>query len=439
MTAGVMPRATANPGGTRAGGDFHENYAAEYDFVVVGSGAGGSIAAAVLAESGARVAIVEEGGHFSRRDFNMQEAWAYPNLYQERTGTARPTIWSDHHPARSVGRRAARRSTGRRVVPHVPDSVLALWARRHGVQALDAAALAPHFAAVEQRLSIGPGVDDDVNRNNRKLWDGATKLGWQPELIRRSVKGCARLGYCGMGCPLDAKQSALITYVPDAMAAGADLYTDCRARLIETDGRRARAVVIDPLDRALDRPTGRRVVLHAKRGVVLAGGAINTPALLLRSHVGNGSSQVGRRTFLHPTVPLVAFYAEPIEAFYGPPQSVACHHFRDRGEQIGYFFETAPIHPMLASADGVPRTSAPGTASPWNASPTRRRPSPCSSTGITTTRAAASVWATMAGSRSRIRSATPTAKPPSTPSPTWRACSWRRAPSRSGPCTTSRS
>jgi choline dehydrogenase-like flavoprotein len=91
------------------------------------------------------------------------------------------------------------------------------------------------------------------------------------------------------------------------------------------------------------------MVLHARRGVVLAAGAINSPALLLRSRVTNGSGQVGRRTFLHPTVPLVAFYADPIEAFYGAPQSVACHHFADRGDRVGYFFETAPVHPMLAA------------------------------------------------------------------------------------------
>jgi long-chain-alcohol oxidase len=41
------------------------------DYVVVGSGAGGSVAAAVLAESGAQVAVLEEGGHYTRRDFNM--------------------------------------------------------------------------------------------------------------------------------------------------------------------------------------------------------------------------------------------------------------------------------------------------------------------------------------------------------------------------------
>ena len=42
---------------------------------------------------------------------------------------------------------------------------------------LDAATLAPHFAAVEARLSIGPGDEDDVNRNNRKLL-GRRRASW---------------------------------------------------------------------------------------------------------------------------------------------------------------------------------------------------------------------------------------------------------------------
>ncbi|MES1158148.1 MAG: GMC oxidoreductase, partial [Haliangium ochraceum] len=185
--------------------------------------------------------------------------------------------------------------------------------------------------------------------NNRKLLEGARKLGWQVDLIRRSVKGCARLGYCGMGCPLDAKQSALVTYIPDALAAGADVFTNVRASLVETDRGRARGVVGQVLDPEPDRPVGRRFVIHARMGVVLAAGALNTPALLLRTHVGNGSGQLGRRTFLHPTVPLLAMYDEPIEGFYGAPQSVSCHQFADRGGRIGYFLEVPPTHPMLSA------------------------------------------------------------------------------------------
>jgi len=322
------------------------NLAVECDFVVVGSGAGGSIAAAVLAEAGAHVMIVEEGGHHTRREFNMQEAWAYDTLYQDHGNRATEDLSITILQGRTVGGGTTVNWTSSF---RTPEKTLALWASRHGLTGLDAATLAPHFAAVEARLSIADGNPDDVNANNRKLLEGGRKLGWNPELIRRSVKGCARLGACGLGCPIDAKQSALVTYVPDALAAGATLFTNARAKLIETDRGRAKGVVCEVLEPTTDRATGRRFVVYARRGVVLAGGAINTPALLLRSKIVNASDAVGRRTFLHPTVPLLAFYDEPIEGFYGPPQSVACHHFADRGERVGYFLETAPLHPMLAA------------------------------------------------------------------------------------------
>jgi len=322
------------------------NLAVECDYVVVGSGAGGSIAAAVLADAGAHVMMVEEGGHHTRREFNMQEAWAYDTLYQDHGNRATEDLSITILQGRTVGGGTTVNWTSSF---RTPEKTLALWASRHGLTGLDAATLEPHFAAVEARLSIKDGNPDDVNANNRKLLEGGRKLGWNPELIRRSVKGCARLGACGLGCPIDAKQSALVTYVPDALEAGATLFTNARAKLVETDRGRAKGVVCDVLDPTTDRSLGRRFVVYARRGVVLAGGAINTPALLLRSKIVNASDAVGRRTFLHPTVPLLAFYDEPIEGFYGPPQSVACHHFADRGERVGYFLETAPLHPMLAA------------------------------------------------------------------------------------------
>jgi choline dehydrogenase-like flavoprotein len=70
---------------------------------------------------------------------------------------------------------------------------------------------------------------------------------------------------------------------------------------------------------------------------------------VLRSKYGNKSGMVGKRTFLHPTVPAVAFFDAPIEGFYGAPQSVTVPHFTDRGARVGYFLETAPVHPMLGA------------------------------------------------------------------------------------------
>jgi choline dehydrogenase-like flavoprotein len=342
VTAAAAPRA---PGKVFVGAAMPELSAIEVDFVVVGSGAGGGVAASVLAASGAKVAILEEGGHYTRNDFNMQEAWAYPALYQEHGNRTTEDLSIMILQGRSVGGGTTVNWTSSF---RTPERTLALWAERHGVRGIDAATLAPHVAAVEARLDIGAGTPDDVNANNRKLWEGADKLGWKPELIRRSVKGCARLGYCGMGCPLDAKRSSRTTYVADALAAGADLYADCRVRLLQVDRGRARSVAAEVLDRDADRPRAR-LVAHARKGIVLAAGAINTPALMLRSKYGNGSGRVGKRTFLHPTVPMVAFFDQPIEGFYGPPQSVTVHHFADRGARVGYLFETAPVHPMLGA------------------------------------------------------------------------------------------
>lgn len=339
MTAGRIAR----------GAEIGADAALTPDFCVVGSGAGGSVAAAVLAAAGAKVVILEEGGHHTRREFNMQEAWAYPTLYQEHGHRVTEDLGIMVLQGRCVG--------GGTTINwgssfRTPDPVLAHWAARHHVKGLDPATLAPHFAAVEERLNIPrEGTRDDVNRNNQKLWDGAEKLGFGPALIRRSVKGCARLGYCHMGCPLDAKQGALVTWLPDAIAAGADLYTGCKVVELEASGRRMNAVVAQVLDERRDRPTGRTVTVRPRRGVLLAGGAINTPALLLRSRVGSGdrAKLVGRRTFLHPTVPVVAVFPEPIEGYYGAPQSVVSHHFAERGGgRVGYFLETPPVHPMLA-------------------------------------------------------------------------------------------
>ncbi len=306
------------------------------DFCIIGSGAGGSVAAAVLAQAGAKVLILEEGAHHTRRAFNMQESWAYPALYQDHGNRATDDLAIIILQGRAVGGGTTVNWTSSF---RAPERTLGLWRERHDVD-IDAATLAPHYAAVEERLNIKEGTFDDVNRNNQKLWDGASKLGWQPELIRRSVKGCARLGYCGLGCPIDAKQSALITFVPDAVAAGAELRPDCRATKIELEGRRVVSVVAEG-------PDGP-ITVRPRRGLLVAGGAINTPALLLRNRL-DSNGIVGRRTFLHPTVPVIGIFREPVEAFYGAPQSVSCHQFADRLDRVGYVLETAPVHPMLAA------------------------------------------------------------------------------------------
>jgi choline dehydrogenase-like flavoprotein len=313
------------------------------DVCVVGSGAGGGVMAARLAARGLRVVVLEEGGHFPPDRLRMDESWAYPNLYQEGGARATADLSISVLQGRALGGGTLVNWT---TSLRPPARVLRHWAQAHGINGLDEGTLTPHFEAVEQRLHVQPWPLEDANANNRMLWEGAGALGWSRETTRRNVLGCQGLGYCGTGCPIGAKQSMDLTYLADAVRDGARVFTRARVVRLEKSGRRISAVHAQARD-ATGKATGRKVVVRP-RLVVLAAGAVGTPEILLRSGY-DPSGRVGRRTFLHPVVASVGLFAAPIRGFYGAPQSVASHHFLDRGPgKVGFFLEAAPVHPVLA-------------------------------------------------------------------------------------------
>jgi choline dehydrogenase-like flavoprotein len=323
------------------GADVQQDLVLKPDVCVVGSGPGGAIVASRLASGGASVVVLEEGGYHTKAEFDMQESTAYPRLYQDRGNRATADLAIAVLQGRAVG--------GGTVVNwttsfRTPDDVVARWRAKDGAR-FSPEDLRPHFEEVEQRLGIAKVELEDTNPNNRALYEGCKKLGWDVDTTKRNVRQCLKTGYCGMGCPVDAKQSAALTYLPDAIAKGATLYADCRARRIDWNGKRAEAVIAEVLHPGTQEQTGRTIRVEP-RVVVVSCGALNSPALLLRSGIDQGP--VGKRTWLHPTVAMAAVYRGDVEAFYGAPQSVASHHFAHRSEGAGFFLEAAPLHPMLA-------------------------------------------------------------------------------------------
>ena len=133
---------------------------------------------------------------------------------------------------------------------------------------------------------------------------------------------------------------------------GLTLYANASVRRLESSGRKITAVHAEILDPATQRPTGKKLKVTAKVTAV-CGGALNSPAILLRSGL-DGGGKVGKRTWLHPVVLMMALFEEKVEAFSGAPQSVYSHHFIDRGPgKIGYFLEVPPVHPMLGATVGT--------------------------------------------------------------------------------------
>jgi choline dehydrogenase-like flavoprotein len=327
------------------GADVPRDTEVSADVCIVGSGAGGAVLAEQLVSRGLRVVMLEEGGYHTRGEFDMRESWAYPALYQEMANRST----DDQSVLMLQGRSVGGGTTVNWCTSfRTPAAVLDKWASDFGVEGFTEALLAPHFEAIEQRLHIKEWPLEAMNRNNRVLWDGCGKLGFARGLVRRNVNNCADLGKCGLGCPIDAKQSMLVTLIPDAVERGLNVYANASVRRLLVDGRRVRGVEAAILDPARDVPTGATLSVRAKT-VAVCGGAINSPALLLRSGL-TGQGNVGQRLFLHPVAIMAAHMEEPVEAWSGAPQSAYSRHFINRGpDRMGYFLEAAPLYPMLAA------------------------------------------------------------------------------------------
>ncbi|MEO1480661.1 MAG: GMC family oxidoreductase [Myxococcota bacterium] len=313
------------------------------DVCIIGSGAGGAVAAEVLSAAGLKVLVLEEGGYFTRERFRMREDECYPHLYQESAQRTSKDLSVSIFQGRAVG--------GTTVVNwttcfRTPESTVDRWRSHHAVAHVDLDSLVPWFERAEARLNIKQTALEQSNANNRLLWDGCKALNLEVDTLYRNTNGCVQSGYCGMGCPVDGKQSMLVTYLPDAIKNGATVLSRCRVDRLRYSGEQVTGAECTLLDAAGLAPTGVKAMVTAKR-FILSAGAIGSPALLLRSGTPDPHGRIGRRTFLHPVIVSAAHYHEPIHGYHGAPQSVASHHFAHRGEEVGYFLEAAPIYPLL--------------------------------------------------------------------------------------------
>jgi choline dehydrogenase-like flavoprotein len=309
------------------------------DVVIIGTGAGGGVAAETLSEAGLNVIILEDGPLKTTKDFKGDEGAAYRELYQE--GGTRAT--SDGAIKILQGRSVGGSTTVNWTSSFsFPEKILEAWSdMTKGITPVRND-LIEHDEWARKRFHIAPW-DIPPNQNNALFSQGMEKLGIAYGVLSRNVDNCYNLGRCGHGCPTGAKQSTLVTSIPTALKKGAVLIHHTKAYRLIKEGRQIKGVLAKSA-------RGQTLTIKA-REVVLCGGAMNTPALCLAS--GLAIQGIGARTFLHPVTISASVMTEDVEPYFGAPQSIYSDHFIENAKTDmapGFKLETPPIHPSILAS-----------------------------------------------------------------------------------------
>jgi choline dehydrogenase-like flavoprotein len=313
--------------------EITEDTELDCDVVIVGSGAGGGTAAGVLAKAGLDVIVIEAGGYFSEEDFDGAELDGYVKLYLGGGGV--PT------PDQSIGLLAGFCLGGGTTVNYTwcfrpPDHVRKDWTDRFGLDDWVGQDFDDSLDAVWNRIHVNSENSMPSLRDER-FREGLAKLGWDSQVMQRNVKGCSEeiCGHCHYGCQIGAKQSTLVTWLQDAYDAGARIVVNAPVEKVLIEGGEAKGVEATTAD-------GHKLTVRA-RAVAAAAGAINTPALLVRSGLDNPN--VGKNLMIHPVLLVWAMFEQEILPWTGVFGSTFCDEFLDMGEGYGVKYMHASAHP----------------------------------------------------------------------------------------------
>lgn len=300
--------------------------------VVVGSGAGGAVAGASLAEAGIDTIIVEEGRYFKPADHTS----VFKGLVNMYVGAGSTMAIGMPPISITLGRTVGGTTTiNSSTCFRPPRKKTEAWGGPSWDEML------PFFEEVERRINAKPADVELLGGNWRVLKRGCDALGIEIKPLVHNIRDCKKRGQCAFGCPEGAKQSMDVTFVPSALSAGAKLLASHEVDGILIEGGRAVGVA--------GKSGEDRFEVRAE-AVVLAMGTLPGPAFLLKRKLANSSRRVGKGLRIHPAARVVAEMDEIVDGHIGIPQGAYVDRWSDRGVMLEGIF----LHP------GVMMTSLPG-------------------------------------------------------------------------------
>lgn len=317
----------------------------EFDYVIVGSGAAGATAARVLAETGTSIAVVEEGPLVQTAAFSDR---LFPESRRIFRGgglgglVARGRGFMSIIQGSCLGGSTVVNSA---IVWRMPEDVWQEWNTEYGLgEALPLRELHRNWDQIDRELYIQSTPPTVWGENNRLMDVAGKKLSVSAQPIRRNVRDCRGSARCLTGCPFGAKQSMLVSYLPYAEKRGTSLFTSARVDRVLLKGNTAVGVKGHfhvPILKKNIAPFS----LGARRAVIVAASAIQTPGLLRRS--GVRSPHLGEHFQVHPAVGLVGVFDQPVNMWFGATQGYEVDEHRADGR---FKVETIALPPELIFA-----------------------------------------------------------------------------------------
>lgn len=296
--------------------------AVECDVVVVGTGAGGAVVGRELAEAGLAVVFVEEGAYVDRSELTGRAFEMQQKLYKRGGATFSVGNVGIPIPVGSVVGGTTMVNSG--TCYRTPDRVLREWQHQLGLSELGPDELGPYFERVEAVLGVEAAKKSLMGGNGRVIERGCNALGFKRHgPLKRNAPACDGQGVCVFGCPTDAKRSTNVSYVPLALKAGAELFTNARVTRIVVENGTATGIVATS-------PSGKQLTVRA-RAVVVSCGAFGSPMLLARQGLAQRSGQLGQNLSIHPAAGALAEFSETISPWMGIPQGYGIEELHEEG------------------------------------------------------------------------------------------------------------
>lgn len=330
--------------------DIKKNVTITCDVCVVGSGAGGACVAKELAEMGLKVVMVEEGGHFNTTDYAVNDLIdSTVKLYRDAGSSiifGKPNIMLAE--GRSLG---GSTTINGGICWRTPEKVLKRWQWEKGIHEFSSQKMEKYFTRVEKIIHAGKAIPEAMNRDSELLKLGAERLGYKVVPNIRSQNKCVGTNMCITGCPTGAKQSTLQSYIPLFLKAGGDIFTNFRVHKVVM--RKGHAVgvngsFIDPVTKQKK----HRMKVRSKI-VIVACGAIQTPALLLKSGIKDQKKLLGKNLLIHPNIKVSAVFDEEVRAWNGVNNGYQITEFIDEGILMAVNFVPPGILALAMPLEGT--------------------------------------------------------------------------------------